>query len=544
MADRCFGCTNKFKFREKPRVCPQCHRNFCSKCLDPKRKDRTTCVYCAQKAVYRNEETKIVQNFQEHFNKHKRHHQTPPIVSRLQFDTSRAQKQPDAHPTDPQTPYVSGKLAPEDEELVKRLQRLRESHTPETEAASEEEMKERLGKLRGESSEGKPPDGGGGEMNPAAGTGTDVEKAEDLMEQMKGEVELDERLAETQKKEEEELFSRYSALRGEKYKPVQPSSEGTTDGDMDKVTSSGGGEEDPEELLHDLKEMQAKEEKGVLLELGSSGLHALVESAATGKVPDISYPSLPEDTHHEDEEEIARVMKKAKEEGHLEEERRKEDDKFIGDASKQLAKLRGEEEVEKDEEEEEEVRSKPAGAAGKSSGLAFTWAHFGGSDTVAASAGEPSVARSMGMVSDWMEEEDDSDFDQQVEELLEQMTSEGMLDERLEREGLKHLVGNEDKERKSPPPPEISAYPPPSPPSATSALPPPPPPPAAATAYGYGDFGRDQLPWCCICNQDATIRCFDCDSDLYCMQCFSEGHEQFGLFDHHYAPFEPPRQTV
>lgn len=36
--------------------------------------------------------------------------------------------------------------------------------------------------------------------------------------------------------------------------------------------------------------------------------------------------------------------------------------------------------------------------------------------------------------------------------------------------------------------------------------------------------GEEQERWCCICVEDAEVKCLGCDGDLYCKRCWREGH--------------------
>ncbi|PSN32324.1 hypothetical protein C0J52_17632 [Blattella germanica] len=49
---------------------------------------------------------------------------------------------------------------------------------------------------------------------------------------------------------------------------------------------------------------------------------------------------------------------------------------------------------------------------------------------------------------------------------------------------------------------------------------------------------KKEFPWCIICNDNAAIRCIDCDDDLYCKQCFKQGHDEWDLKDHKFVPFK------
>lgn len=498
---------------------------------------RDTCIYCTRRLqeAMKEQEAEVLDQFPERF--YHSPHLQPTLHTKLRLDEEKL----NASGGEP-------RLTDEDRKLEERLRKLKESQVPTTPANSETVLHARLAKLReephdknrSEETNEKPPSSldsqpqPNGEL-PRPSNKTQAEQADDLVDQVSDMVKLDSKVDQS---------SQHLNLE-------------------DSVNTFLSGleiqleDEDPNKLLEDFKKFQLKEEHKALAEAASHEVQAVVEKAkelqqqeedgsGEGKRETFiaPYPQLPDSMETEvleedkiSQVEITKVLEAAKKEMEQEEKEQKDIDQFISEASKQLSDLRG-----NGRESDCEVRSKLEHRQEPHHRLDFSWDHFGASGVVSNlelptdSGVKETAAHQLGItLSGSSGEWDNGD---EVAGLIEQTMAEAALDRKLEEKGLdtyldvpgKAVVSSKSSEK------------------------------GGATASGVGgacaatnypvpttsgwDIDPDDLPWCCICNSDAHIRCFDCDNDLYCTQCFSEGHEQFGLFDHKYAPFDPSSSRV
>lgn len=519
MADRCYGCTSKYKFREKPIDCPQCRRSFCNKCLDRKRLNEPgySCVYCSQKQKRANkaEEKDILQNFHERYYKHRQQEQDHSKLPRVPVES----KAPAVSRTSPAQTQKQGFLNPEDQELENRFLRLRQDCVTDVPTAAE--LQEKFNQFQGKDATETPSSTSVTNQSTEVPPGgkTSFEQTQDLMKQMKEEADLDNKLEARQREQDSEMAARFDALRGRETSTSNSITNDRTNDESDKVLSSTEGglkpgvETDPEKLLHDLQNLSSQEERAALQVLRSSDIQSILQKVKPEDEnrPNITYPTLEGETRSNEgtnrdmvsEKELLGLIEEGLAENKLEAELKARDDDFIASATNQVSKLMTNSENESDEEE---VKSKPRGKAGaEGGGLDFNWRHFETKGAVSR------TADSVGL--DWFDDEDE-EFDEQVHKLLTQMSEEAKLEERLEASGLGHILKEKTQE------PKVT-------PSSVR----------GAAAISVREEG-DEFPWCCMCNADAALKCFDCDNDLYCVPCFSQGHEGFHLFDHHYAPFE------
>ncbi|XP_037097731.1 abscission/NoCut checkpoint regulator [Syngnathus acus] len=135
---------------------------------------------------------------------------------------------------------------------------------------------------------------------------------------------------------------------------------------------------------------------------------------------------------------------------------------------------------------------------------------------------------------------DEETEDDTIKRVLKQLSEEAALDEAsgynipLEHSGPKNTEkkpsGPKNTEKKEPSKKPTKA---PATKSRTSRAP-------VRSVETPSDSDDDELPWCCICNHDATLRCYTCGGDLYCNRCFREGHNKW--MDHVTAKYTAPKK--
>ena len=517
-------------------MCPECHKSFCQTCLPytgPKVKKGlpqtalNPCVYCSkQKSANESEEREILSNFQERY--YKRTHTEPPIQSKLRLD--KVMKPGGGGNTSPRTNPKTVELSEEDKKLEERLRKLKESHKADTPSYTEDELRNKLGDLRGEESGSEARSGtSSSTLIESKGGSVATDETERLMEKSEDEVRMDRRLDEDNNASEEDLRQRQQKLKGKQSDPRGGKLQLQVDVEelIAGLDDSFDFEDSPEKLLQDLLALKSRQSNQAATEVASPDIQALIgkaqelarqEKLETGDISaskredegttSIVYPKFPEDVSERsrrdgdspERAEVDDVMERGKAEILKEQEEERKLNEFIEKSSDRLAQLRKMHEPLPSDDDV--VRSKPR--PNVESNLDFSWGHFGGGGSPRNSGAVPQTTGG-------------GEFQDEVQDLIARMLEEAELDKRLEASGLDCR-------------PEQSA---PSNGNALGGA-----SVVAATPYSRVPPGSEDMPWCCICNDDATMRCYDCDDDLYCQKCFSEGHERFGLFDHHYEIFE------
>lgn len=570
--DKCAGCTNKYGYFERPSICPECHKGFCQTCLPYQGKkvkksqpqlSLEPCVYCRrQKAINKAEEAEILSNFQERY--YRKTHTEPPIQSTLRLDL--VMGKPSPAPASHKDQEVC--LSEKDRALEERLRKLREPRDKGAAPSySEEEMCAKLEQLRDEDSgggggkggEGPKDEGQSGTKMPDSQHVTQTEQADKLLEQATDEVRLDDKYDQSR---DDELTRRFQNLKGDRGNAGDTTTHrgrGNANFDvhqfLDSMEEDGDDDdtvmdEDPEKLLRDLQTQQAKEEKAAMEELQSDHVQHLIteaqrlaqeekgegegEEGSVDPGANVVYPKLLDSAPVAptgSNADVAKMLDEGRAELQHEQEQHKANIKFVEQASEKLSQLRGKEPhvSTHDLPEDEVVKSKPKNTTRNPQNLEFTWSHFGAHSATPPQPSVRSMAEVLG-VSNSSTGNNQEGFDEEVQHLIARMVEEAELDDKLESSSLDYQKdrGGTERGRKNDDSATNNVE------SAGGATVLTPPPRAAA---GGGACGVDEPPWCCICNDDATICCYDCDDDLYCKRCFSEGHQQFGLYDHQYAPF-------
>ncbi len=432
------------------------------------------------------EEIEILENFQERFYKHS--HTIPPIQSHIDQDFRKGCSKAEDGVI---------KLSEKDRALDERLKKLKGTDKTPSTRSTDDDIQDRIAKVRGETPSQTPP---------ANVSTTKVDNTQNLIEEMSEEVKLDEKLEETRAKQNEDLFQRLQALKG------TPT---TTDSKVKKNVKRPAvdinavlddfdieiPDEDPQTLLEDLQKLQNKKEQAALNEVEQADVQNLVKTAkelakddetVVSKLSSINYPSLDQ---KEEEKEISKLVNAVLHE--IDKEKQEEDE---GD----IVRSKLDHPPSQEEDEGDIVCSKLDHPP--SQNLNISWDYFGQQSSTSENDAL-SVAKQLGVYSS-MDEDDPA-----TKALIEKIKAESELDKKLEASGF--------------------SIRPPSPSKGLES--------DGASRWPTETGGDEECPWCCICNEDATIRCQDCDDDLYCTRCFSDGHEQFGLFDHHYSPYESRR---